>query len=63
MIMSGKMLFEWLGRKRNEPRAVEAARRIESAVDDIVADARHLTADLGGRATTSEMGDAIARAV
>jgi 3-isopropylmalate dehydrogenase len=63
MIMSGKMLFEWLGRKRNEPRAVEAARRIESAVEDIVADARHLTADLGGRATTSEMGDAIARAV
>ena len=63
MIMSGKMLFEWLGRKRNEPRAVEAAQRVESAVDKIVADARHLTADLGGRATTSEMGDAIARAV
>ena len=63
MIMSGKMLLEWLGRKRNEPRAVEAAQRIERAVDRIVADARHLTADLGGRATTSEMGDAIARAV
>ena len=63
MIMSGKMLLEWLGRKRNEPRAIEAAQRIERAVDRIVADARHLTADLGGRATTSEMGDAIARAV
>jgi 3-isopropylmalate dehydrogenase len=63
MIMSGKMLFEWLGRKRNESRALEAARRIETAVDNIVADARHLTADLGGRATTTDMGDAIARAV
>src|SRR4029079_30255 len=28
MIMSGQMLFEWLGRKRSEPRAAEAAGRI-----------------------------------
>ncbi|MDP2240095.1 MAG: isocitrate/isopropylmalate dehydrogenase family protein [Burkholderiales bacterium] len=63
MIMSGKMLLEWLGRKRGEPRAVEAARLIETAVDQVIAQAEHLTGDLGGKASTTEMGDAIAAAV
>ena len=63
MIMSGKMLFEWLGRKRNEPKAFEAARLIDAAMDKVIRDARHLTADLGGRAGTAEMGDAVARAI
>ena len=26
LIMSGQMLFEWLGRKRNEPKATQAAK-------------------------------------
>jgi 3-isopropylmalate dehydrogenase len=63
MIMSGQMLFAWLGRKRNEPKAVDAATRIAAAVDDVIAGAKHLTADLGGKASTTEMGEAIARAV
>ena len=63
MIMSGKMLLEWLGRKRGEQRAIDAAHRIDAAVDRVIADAQHLTGDLGGNARTSQMGDAIARAV
>ncbi|MBI4194566.1 MAG: isocitrate/isopropylmalate dehydrogenase family protein [Betaproteobacteria bacterium] len=63
MIMSGKMLFEWLGRKRNEPRATEAAKRIDAAMDKVIAEAKHLTGDLGGKASTSRMGDAVAAAV
>jgi len=63
LILSGKMLFEWLGRKRNEPKASAAAQRIDAAVDRVIAEAKHLTGDLGGRASTSEMGDAIAAAV
>jgi 3-isopropylmalate dehydrogenase len=63
MIMSGQMLFEWLGRKRNEARAVEAAKRIAAAVDSVIAQARDLTGDLGGKASTSQMGDAIAREI
>jgi 3-isopropylmalate dehydrogenase len=63
MIMSGKMLFEWLARKRSEPKAADAARRIDAAVEKVIAEARHLTADLGGRASTSHMGDAIAAAM
>ena len=63
LIMSGAMLFEWLGRKRDAAGALEAARRIEAAVDRVVAEARHLTPDLGGAASTTQMGDAIAAAV
>ena len=63
MIMSGQMLFEWLGRKRNEPKATAAARLIDAAVDKVIAEAKHLTGDLGGKASTTEMGDAIVRAL
>jgi len=63
LIMSGAMLFEWLGRKREQAGALEAAHRIEAAVDRVVVEARHLTPDLGGAASTTQMGDAIAAAV
>lgn len=63
MIMSGKMLFEWLGRKRGEPRASAAAKLMENAVDKVIAEARHLTGDLGGKDGTTQMGDAITAAV
>ncbi len=63
MIMSGQMLFDWLGRVRGEARASEAAGAIEAAVSKVIAEGKHLTRDLGGRATTTEMGDAIAAAV
>jgi isocitrate/isopropylmalate dehydrogenase len=32
-------------------------------MDKVIAEARHLTADLGGKAGTSQMGDAVAAAV
>jgi len=63
MIMSGKMLIEWLGHKRGEPKAVQAAQYIEAAVERVIADGRQLTADLGGKAGTGQMGDAIVAAL
>jgi 3-isopropylmalate dehydrogenase len=63
LIMSGKMLFEWLGRKRGEEKATRAALLIDAAVDKVIAEAKRLTADLGGKASTTEMGDAIAAAI
>ena len=63
MIMSGQMLLAWLGRKRGEPKATAAADHIQAAVDKIVIEAKHLTRDLGGSASTQEMGNAIAAAV
>ena len=63
LIMSGQMLLEWLGRKRGEVKAVEAARLIEVAMERVIAEAKQLTPDLGGTASTVQMGDAIAAAV
>jgi 3-isopropylmalate dehydrogenase len=57
------MLFEWLGRKRNDAKAALAAQLIDKAVDKVIAEAKHLTGDLGGKASTSQMGDAIAAAI
>ncbi len=63
MIMSGKMLLDWLSLKRAEPKAAKAARAIECAVEQVIRTGRTLTRDLGGNAGTRAMGDAIARAV
>lgn len=63
MIMSGKMLLEWLGRKHAQPAAIAAAEFIDDAMDKVIAEARHLTRDLGGSASTSQMGDAVAAAL
>ncbi len=62
MIMSGQMLLQWLGRKHGEPKATAAAERIQKAVDQVIQQGKHLTGDLGGKASTTEMGDAIAAA-
>ncbi len=63
MIMSGKMLFEWLGRKHKESRASKAAELIDAAMEKVISDAKSLTVDLGGSASTQEMGDAISNAI
>ena len=63
MIMSGQMLFEWLGRKRRDPQATDAAQRIARSMERVIAEAKVLTGDLGGKASTSQMGDAVAAGV
>ena len=63
MIMSGKLMLEWLGHKHGDALAVQAARAIDHAVERVIAEGRHLTGDIGGTASTSQMGDAIAEAV
>jgi len=63
MIASGQMLMGWLGRKHNEPKAVAAAGLMQTAIDKVIADGKCLTADLGGKGKTQDMGDAIAAAV
>ena len=63
MIMSGQMLLAWLGHKHGEPKAVAAAEAIERAIESVIRERTALTPDLGGKATTSQMGDAVAAAV
>ncbi len=63
MIMSGQMLLAWLGRKRNNVAATAAAKVLDDAVDRVIAEAKHLTGDLGGKAKTNELGDAVVAAM
>ena len=63
MIMSGQMLLDWLGRRHDEPRAVAAAASIKAAVDRVIETRDALTPDLGGDASTQQMGSAIAAAI
>jgi isocitrate dehydrogenase (NAD+) len=55
-ILAGAMLLRHLGE-------VEAAGRIDTAVRLVIAERRHLTPDLGGRASTVEFTDSVAAAV
>ncbi len=63
LIMSGQMLLEWLGRKRSDAKAVEAAALMDRAMEKVIAEQKHLTPDLGGKASTTQMGDAVAAAL
>ena len=60
MIMSGQMLMGWLGRKHKDAKASAAAALMQKAVTRVIGDGKTLTRDLGGKASTTAMGDAIA---
>jgi 3-isopropylmalate dehydrogenase len=55
-ILSAAMMLEWLGE-------TAAGGAIRAAVEDVLADPSRRTPDLGGKLSTSEMGDAIASAI
>jgi 3-isopropylmalate dehydrogenase len=63
MIMSGKMLLEWLGRKRGDASATAASKVMDDAMERVIAEGKHLTGDLGGKASTTQMGDAVVAAM
>ena len=63
MIVSAQMLLAFLGRKHNQPKAAAAADLMQAAIDKVITEGKHLTKDLGGTASTQEMGDAIAAAM
>jgi 3-isopropylmalate dehydrogenase len=63
MIVSGQMLMAWLGRKHKNDKASAAADLMLKAVTKVLAEGKTLTRDLGGKASTTEMGDAIAAAI
>ena len=62
MIASGQMLMAFLGRKHKEPKATAAAGYMQAAIDKVITEGKHLTKDLGGSASTQDMGNAIAEA-
>lgn len=62
-ILSGGMMFDWLGNKNNDAQALEVDRRIEKAVEAILAKGQVRTPDLGGKNSTPEVGDAIVQEI
>ncbi len=62
-ILSASMMLEWLGERRQDPQAVTAPRAVEAAVAATLTDPINHTPDLGGRATTTAVGDAVASAI
>lgn len=63
MVVSAQMLLAWLGAKKGDESTTQAARDIERGVDAAIDEFTTKTPDLGGEATTEEMGDAICRKV
>jgi 3-isopropylmalate dehydrogenase len=59
MILSAKMMLDWLSERYNDPKCVEAANAIENAVVATLR-ARNTVPDLGGETTTIGMAEAIA---
>jgi len=55
-ILAAKMMLDWLGH-------ADMARRIEAAVAEVVREGKVRTYDMGGAATTMEMGRAVADAL
>jgi isocitrate dehydrogenase (NAD+) len=56
LILSGAMMLDHLGE-------LDAARRVRAAIDAVLLDGKHLTRDLGGKAGTTEIAEAIAAKV
>jgi 3-isopropylmalate dehydrogenase len=59
-ILSAAMMLEWLGERAGDGQARAAGRAIESAVEETLADKRFHTGDLGGKAFTLDVGNAVA---
>jgi 3-isopropylmalate dehydrogenase len=59
MILSAKMMMEWLGERYQDPQCVKAGAAIEKAVVQTLKD-KNTVPDLGGNKTTIGMAEAIA---
>jgi 3-isopropylmalate dehydrogenase len=59
-ILSARMMLEWISHRKGDAQAQAAADAIETAVATTLTDHRFHTADLGGRAGTKAVGDAVA---
>ncbi len=63
MILSAAMMLDWLGEGNGDDDASMAGRRIEMAVAETLRAGKVLTPDLGGKATTAQMGNAILKVI
>ncbi len=60
LMVSVAMLLEWLGAKHGRQDLTDAAGHFNAAIDGVLADSANHTPDLGGKAKTGDVGDAVA---
>jgi 3-isopropylmalate dehydrogenase len=60
-ILAAAMMFNWLGRKNNDEKALEVAQKIEKATEKVLAARKIRTPDMGGKNGTADMGNAVIR--
>lgn len=63
IIMSAQMLLSWLANKKGDIEAIKASIDIMTAIEKVINESKSVTPDLGGKASTEEMGTAICDAV
>jgi 3-isopropylmalate dehydrogenase len=62
MILSAKMMFDWLGEQHNDPECLRAAQAVEDAVSETLHKGITIP-DFGGDAKTIEMAEAMAKEI
>ena len=63
MIMSGQMMVAWLGEQRKDPALIRVADDVKGGVESVLSAMQAVTPDLGGKASTEPMGEAICAAI
>lgn len=61
MLLSTKMMLEWLGERKNDEALLECATDIESAVVKVLNEGDVLTPDLGGKSSCTDLGQEITK--
>ena len=56
-INSLQMMLEWLGDKHNDELLIEISSKVNQVVSDQIQEGKVMTYDIGGNATTSQVGD------
>jgi len=62
-ILSGALMLRWLGDKHTDAALTDAARRVERAVERVLARGEYVPRDLGGAASCTAMTGAVCRAL
>ena len=59
-MLSASMMLTWLGTKNDDDVAKQAASHVDEAVGRVLENRASHTADVGGKAKTAQVGDAVA---
>jgi 3-isopropylmalate dehydrogenase len=63
MILSAKMMLDWLGEKYDDKECLKAGQAVEDAVAETLRKGEDVIPDFGGKAKTIEMAEAMAREI